>query len=399
MNKPLSGLRILEFTHAVMGPSCGMILGDLGAEVVYVEPLGGSPTRQLKGFGSGYFSYFGRSKQSLCLDVKSPAGQDLARRLATRADILLENFGDGTMERLGLGYTELSALNPRLIYAAMKGFLSGPYAHRSAMDEVVQMMGGLAFMTGPAGRPLRAGTSVVDITGGMFAVIGVLAALREREQTGRGQLVKSALFETTAFLMGQHLAWSTVAQTPIPPMPERVSAWAVYQVFETRDQPVFVGIISDKHWVAFCAAFERQDLLARAEFRTNNERIAARELLLPDLKTMFAGLPSVEVIKRCEAARIPYAPVAKPEDLFDDPQLNAGGGLELIKFPTGESGKLPRLPLEWGGKRFAAESSPPRAGEHSRGILQRWLSLMPDELDKLLAKRVIGTASPELPND
>lgn len=385
--KPLAGLKVLELTHAVMGPSCGMILGDLGAEVVYVEPLEGSPTRTLKGFGSGYFAYFGRSKKSLCLDLKSDEGLALARQLLAKADVLVENFAPGTMERLGLGYEDLRASHPRLIYCALKGFLSGPYERRTAMDEVVQMMGGLAYMTGPSGRPLRAGTSVIDISGGMFGVIGILAALRERDRSGLGQLVKSALFETTAFLMGQHLAWSVISETPIPPMPERVSAWSIYQVFDTLDEPVFIGVISDKHWQAFCTAFGRQDWLERAEFKTNNLRIDARELLLPEVKTMLSQRRRADVMALCEAAEIPFAQVARPEDLFDDPQLNEGGGLERTEFPAGQVGKLPRLPLEWNGERLPSQHQPPRPGQHSREILEQWLGLSQDAINELIDKQ------------
>ena len=393
--RPLAGIRILEFTHAVMGPSCGMILGDLGAEVVAIEPLGGSPTRSLKGFGSGYFPYFGRSKKSLCLDLKSADGLAIAHRLVAKADVLIENFAPGTMDRLGLGYAAMQGLNPKLIYCAMKGFLSGPYEDRPALDEVVQMMGGLAYMTGPTGTPLRAGTSVVDITGGMFGVIGILAALRERELKGTGQLIKSSLFETTAFLMGQHLAWATIAQTPIPPMPERVSAWAIYQVFQTLDMPVFIGVISDKHWTSFCRAFDCEELLLRPEFKTNNLRLEAQQLLLPDLKHMLAQLSSAEVMARCERAAIPFAQVAKPEDLFDDPQLNQGHGLEQMDFPGGQVGKLPRLPLEWNGQRIPTNGAAPKAGEHSREVLHTWLGIAPNEVADLIEKNTIRIPNPE----
>lgn len=371
--QPLQGIRILEFTHAVMGPSCGMILADLGAEVVFVEAPEGSPTRSLRGFGSGYFPYFGRSKKSLGLDLKSPQGLALARALVEKADVLIENFAPGTMEKLGLGARSCRALNPRLIYCAMKGFLNGPYENRAALDEVVQMMGGLAYMTGPKGRPLRVGSSVVDITGGMFGVIGILAALRERDHSGEGQTIKSSLFETTAFLMGQHLAWSVIAEEPIPPMPERVSAWAVYQIFETRDEPLFIGVISDKHWQTFCSAFAREDLAQNPLYASNNQRIAAREQLIPELKQMLSLYSRAEAMERCESAAIPYAPIARPEDLFEDVHLNQGGGLEEQEFPEGQRGKLPRLPLEWNGSRFPIKARPPRVGEHNREILESWL--------------------------
>jgi crotonobetainyl-CoA:carnitine CoA-transferase CaiB-like acyl-CoA transferase len=277
-NLPLEGIRVVAFTHAVMGPAAGLILADLGAEVIHIEPPTGDTTRRLKGFGIGYFAYFNRNKKSFAIDLKAPESKEILLKLIGSADILLENFGPGTIERLGYGYEELSKHNPRLIYVSLKGFLPGPYEKRVAMDEVVQMMGGLAYMTGPPGTPLRAGTSVIDINGGMFAVIAALTALYDRERTGKGTYIKSALFETTAFLMGQHMAVSAMTRQPVPPMPDRVSAWSIYQLFDTSDgQQVFVGIISEKHWALFCNAFGRQDWLDDPRLKTNNDRIAERD--------------------------------------------------------------------------------------------------------------------------
>jgi crotonobetainyl-CoA:carnitine CoA-transferase CaiB-like acyl-CoA transferase len=372
--KPLRGIKIVEFTHAVMGPACGMILADLGAEVAYVEPPEGSPTRRLKGFGSGYFPYFGRSKKSLTLNLKKPEGHQLAVYLLQKADVLVENFAPGTMERLGLGYRDLKVSCPKLIYCSLKGFLSGPYEDRVALDEVVQMMGGLAYMTGPRGNPLRAGTSVVDITGGMFGVIGILAALRKRDETGQGCHLASSLFETTAFLMGQHLACSTVSGQEVAPMPERVSAWSIYQVFSTRTDPIFIGVISDKHWKSFCKAFDFTDFAQDVRFMTNNLRIDHREILLPKIKEKLCQMTFEEVSARALAARIPFAPISKPEDLFDDPQLNEGG-FEWVEFPDGKRGKQPRLPLEFGGERVGVEAPSPALGAHQKQIFQNWLGI------------------------
>jgi crotonobetainyl-CoA:carnitine CoA-transferase CaiB-like acyl-CoA transferase len=357
---PLGGLRVLDFTHAVMGPSASMILADLGAEVIHIEPPEGDSTRRLKGFGTGYFWFFNRNKKSLSVDIKSVEGRKIIHRLVEDADVLVENFGPGTMDRLGYGYDDLKEINPQLIYCALKGFLSGPYEDRHAMDEVVQMMGGLAYMTGPPGRPLRAGTSVVDITGGMFGVIGILTALYERERTGEGQRVKSALFETTAFLVGQHMAYAAFQDEPIPPMPARVSAWSVYQPFDTADdEAVFIGIISEKHWERFCEAFGRADLLEDERFQSNNDRIEHRDALLPDLEAMIEEMGRGEVVRRCEEAHIPFAPVARPEDLFDDPHLNAGKGLIETTFGGGVETKVPRLPVEVDEHDFGLRNDPP----------------------------------------
>ena len=231
---PLAGIRVLEFCHTIMGPTAGLILADLGADVIKIEPVAGDHTRRLYGFAAGFFPTFNRNKRSLALDLKSDEGRALLHRLAQTADAVLENYAPGTMDRLGCGYADLAAKNPRLVYCALKGFLSGPYEHRPALDEVVQFMAGLAYMTGPPGQPLRAGASVVDIMGGMFAVIGIQAALRERERTGRGQMVKSALFESTSFLMMSHMAGEVVTGKPMPPMPARDGAWAIYEPFADR---------------------------------------------------------------------------------------------------------------------------------------------------------------------
>ena len=369
---PLHGLTVLEFTHAVMGPSAGLVLADLGATVVHVEPPEGDATRRLRGMGTGFFSYFNRNKQSLAVDLKHPDGLALIDRLLATADVLVENFGPGTMDRLGLGYEVLSARWPRLIYCSLKGFMPGPYEQRHAMDEVVQMMGGLAYMTGPPGMPLRAGTSVVDITGGMFGVLGVLAALHERTTTERGQLVRAALFETTAFLMGQHMAHGALSRQPVPPMPARISPWSVYRTFTPADgDAVFIGLVSDRHWQRFCRAFERPDLAEDPTLTTNNARIEHRERVLPELERLIGGFSRADVIARCEQADIPFAPIARTEDLFDDPQLNGGAGLLETQLDATTRAKLPRTPLELDGRTLPLRRDPPAIGADSVDIARR----------------------------
>jgi crotonobetainyl-CoA:carnitine CoA-transferase CaiB-like acyl-CoA transferase len=384
---PLSGLRVLEFTHAVMGPTAGLILADLGAEVIHVEPPDGDATRRLKGFGTGYFPFYSRNKKSLAVDLKSPEGKGLIERLVPTADVLVENFGPGTMDRLGFGYEATRALNERLIYLSLKGFLSGPYENRTAMDEVVQMMGGLAYMTGPPGMPLRAGTSIIDIGGGMFGTLGITLALYERERTGKGKHIKASLFESTAFFMGQHMAYSALTEGPIPPMPARVSAWSVYRTFKTRDgELVFVGIISDKHWNLFCGAFERRDWADDPRLETNNGRIDQRDWLLPAVEEMMAGYTRREILSRCERAGIPFAPIARPEDLFDDPQLNQErSGLLATTLPGGVKTRLPRLPLEYGDADFGLRHDPPRIGEHTEELLSG-LGISGEEIARLKAE-------------
>ncbi len=241
----------------VMGPTCGLVLADLGADVVKVEPAPeGDNTRRLAGSGTGFFAALNRNKRSLAVDLKSSDGIELVRRLLAEADVLVENFRPGAMDRLGLGWEQVSALNPRLVYCSCKGFLPGPYEHRTALDETVQMMGGLAYMTGLPGRPLRAGSSVNDIMGGMFGAIGILAALNERHETGRGRHVQSGLFENNVLLMAQHMAQIAATGREPPPMSTRTPAWPVYDIFDTADgEQVFVGAVTDTQWPIFCDAF------------------------------------------------------------------------------------------------------------------------------------------------
>jgi crotonobetainyl-CoA:carnitine CoA-transferase CaiB-like acyl-CoA transferase len=368
---PLSGLRVLELGHTVMGPSCSLVLADLGADVTKIEPLEGDRTRRVVGFGTGMFPVFNRNKRSLAIDIKRPAGREALLRLAMRADVLVENFGYGTMERLGLGYERLASMNPRLVYCSLKGFLSGPYASRPALDEVVQYMGGLAYMTGPTGMPLRAGASVVDIMGGVFGVVGVLAALRERDRTGRGQLVKSALFESTAFLVAQHMGGQVMTGSPPPPMPEKKSSWAIYETFTTSDgKTIFVGLTSDNHWRSFCTEFGLHDLLADPALATNPERAVAHDRIAPVVADIVARHTYAAMAGKLEGLGIPFAPLNRPADLFDDPHLNQGGRMVEVLFPNGRRAPLPALPLEMEGHEFGVRLQPPRKGEHGVSVLE-----------------------------
>ncbi|MFN3989509.1 MAG: CaiB/BaiF CoA transferase family protein [Erythrobacter sp.] len=366
--EPLKGIRVVEFTHMVMGPTVGHILAGLGAEVVRVEPLGGDQTRRLIGSGAGYFPMYNRGKQSICLDLKSADGLAVAKDLIARADVLVENFRPGALDRLGLSYDACSKANPRLIYCSEKGFLPGPYENRTALDEVAQMMGGLAYMTGPPGRPLRAGASVIDVTGGMFGVIGVLAALEERHRTGRGQKVTASLFETTIYLVGQHMAQYAVTGSPAAPMPARVSAWAIYDVFETRDDPVFIGVVTDALWEKFCKLFALDDLWADETLRVNNARVKARERILPVIRAMIGQMTRAEVIAKLDGTGLPFAPIGKPEDMFDDPHLQHGG-LEDVTLDNGTQVRLPTIPLEMDGKRIGAPQTLPKPGRDARAVL------------------------------
>ena len=370
---PLAGVRVIEFTHMVMGPAAGLMLADMGADVIKIEPVGGDATRRLLGSGSGYFPMYNRNKRSFCVNLKSEEGKAAVLKLIEGADVLIENFRPGTMDRLGFGYDDLSKLNPGLIYCSEKGFLAGPYEHRTALDEVAQMMGGLAYMTGPPGQPLRAGASVIDVTGGMFGAIGVLGALHQRNATGKGQKVVASLYESTVFLVGQHMAQKAVTGKAAAPMPARVSAWAIYQVFQTKDEPVFVGVVSDKQWGLLCESFGLDELANDESLKTNNDRVRAKERLVPIIQDVFMGYNKAELMEKLEKTGLPFAPIARPEDLFDDPHLNASEG--LVPFTVtdgefkGETVSLPALPLEMYGHRFGLHQPVPHAGEHMREVL------------------------------
>jgi crotonobetainyl-CoA:carnitine CoA-transferase CaiB-like acyl-CoA transferase len=388
---PLDGVRVVEFAHMVMGPTCGLVLADLGAEVVKVEPLEGDNTRRLVGAGAGFYPIFNRNKKSLAVDVKSPQGIELVLRLIATADVVTENFRPGALDKLGLGYGQLSRKFPRLIYCTLKGFLEGPYDHRPALDEVVQMMGGLAYMTGLPERPLRVGSSVNDIMGGMFGAIGILAALRERDRTGRGKLVRSALFENTAFLVGQHMAQKAITGEEPPPMSVKKPAWGIYDIFETADDRLFVGVVTDTQWDVFCREFGEPELGSDSRLKTNTQRVAERGWLLPRLAEVFKRWNRAELEKKLEAIGLPYAPITKPWDLFDDPHLRASGGLAQIRDPRGTTFRTPTLPLELDGKRLPQRNDPPAIGEGARELLAR-LGYAPEAIAELQAKRVVALA-------
>jgi crotonobetainyl-CoA:carnitine CoA-transferase CaiB-like acyl-CoA transferase len=393
---PYSGVRVVEMTHMVMGPTCGMVLADLGAEVIKVEPIAGDSTRALRGSGAGFFSTFNRNKKSIAVDVKDPRGLEIVHKLLGSADIFSENFKSGTMDKLGLGYAALSKLNSRLIYVSHKGFLPGPYDHRTALDEVVQMMGGLAYMTGPEGRPLRAGTSVNDIMGGMFGAIGAMAALAQRERTGHGQEVQSALFENNVFLVAQHMMQFAVTGQAAAPMPGRISAWAVYDVFSVKDgEQIFLAVVSDTQWALFCDAFGLNDLKADERIATNNQRVQARDWLLPRLRQHMEAFSAAQISEIFEQIGLPYAPITKPQDLFDDPHLLATGGLADVTLPPDASGagkpvatRTALLPLTLAGERLRLRAAPPALGQNTQALLSE-LGYTADDLRQLTEAGVV----------
>ena len=355
----------------VMGPTCGMVLGDLGAEVIKVEPLSGDSTRKLLGSGAGFYPLFNRNKKSIAVDMKSPHGREIVLKLIATADIVSENFKTETMQKLGLDYATLSKLDERLIYVSHKGFLPGPYDHRTALDEVVQMMGGLAYMTGRPGDPLRAGSSVNDIMGGMFGAIGAMAALMQRASTGKGQEVQSALFENNIFLVAQHMMQFAITGKAAAPMPEKISPWGIYDVFSVKDgEQIFLAVVGDTQWGVFCQAFGFADWQQDARLHSNNDRVRARPWLIPELRARMAPFAAAELAAVFEQHGLPYAPITDPQHLFDDPHLQQTGGLAPMTLPDGRDTVVPLLPLTLAGERLGLRLDPPRLGEHTDALLQ-----------------------------
>ena len=372
---PLAGIRVMEVAHVVMGPTCGLILADLGAEVIKLEPVGkgegreGDPTRYLVNSGSGYFAACNRNKRSVIFDLETEQGREAARRLALQSDVLIENFRPGALDAKGLGYAQLKEANPRLIYCSLKGFLDGPYQGRTALDEVVQMMSGLAWMTGPVGRPLRAGAPVNDMMGGMFGAIAVMAALRQRDLTGVGQHVQSGLFENAAWLVSTHMLQHAVTGAPLVPMSAGKRAWGVYDIFKSKDgTELFIGVVTERQWEIFTSALGEPELL-QPEYATNRQRSLARETLIPLVARLLAERPFAELESLCEKAGLPFARIARPSDLFEDPHLAAGGLLPLT-LPDGRQVRVPGLPIQFEGERLGLRRDLPAPGEHTDEVLR-----------------------------
>lgn len=389
---PLEGVRVIEFVHMVMGPTCGLLLADLGAEVIKIEPAPrGDNTRRLTGSGAGYWMTYNRNKKSLAIDVISVEGLEVVKKLIATADVFTENFRPGAMEKIGLGYEAVKAIKPDIIYSSMKGFLPGPYENRTALDEVVQMMTGLAYMTGPEGRPLRAGASVNDVMGGMFSAITILAALLQRGQSGKGQFVQTGLYENSAFLVAQHMMQKAVTGKSAAPMPSRLSAWAVYDVFTTREnEQVFIGVVSDTQWKVFCEAFGMHDFAVDEGLTTNTQRVQARDRIMPVIREHVLTMPKQDVMALCEQFGLPFSPIRRPDDLFEDIHLNESGGMTGVTLPDGTEVSIPMLPFEMDGQRFGARINVPEVGRDSASILEE-LGYTSDAIERLEERGVISS--------
>ena len=368
---PLEGVRVIEMSHMIMGPSCGMFLAFLGAEVIKVEPPQGDKTRDLTGMGRGFFPTFNRGKKSITLDLKSEAGRGALDKLLEGADVFVENFRDSSLAAMGFAPEVLRERHPRLIVASCKGFLHGPYENRTAMDEVVQMMTGMAYMTGPTGRPLRIGSSANDIMGGLFGAFSVLGALMQRDRDGKGHAIRVGLFENCLLLVAQHMVQFDIEGTEAPPMPERVFSWPVYDIFTTGDgRPVFVGAVTEGQWAKLCDVLGLDDLKGDPRLQTRPDQIEARDWTLPIIEKAIAAQDFASLIAALERDGIPFSPISRPAEMYDDPHVNRPGGLLTSELPEGGSYRAPGLPFEVDGET-ATPGTPdlPEIGEDTADIL------------------------------
>lgn len=367
---PLENIRVVEMSHMIMGPSCGMILAQLGADVIKVEPAKGDKTRELKGMGTAFFPLFNRGKRSVVLDLETLDGRAAFDALLSTADVFIENFRDGQLEKQGISADELRTNFPELIIAGHKGFLSGPYEHRPALDEVVQMMSGLAMMTGSLENPMRVGSSANDIMGGMFGVIGILAALLERKQTGQGKEIRVGLFENCLFMVAQHMVQYDLTGAPSVPMPDRVHAWPIYDLFRTSDgEKIFIGVVTDGHWQAFCDTYDLPEFLTDPRLKNATDRINARNWTVPIVAQKIMAHDMADLVKTLDQLNIPFAPINRPEDMFQDPHVLRDGGLVTSTNTDGQEFRCPTLPIELNGTGLGEGTRVPALGADTDDIL------------------------------
>src|ERR1700674_1949809 len=368
-NLPLSGVRVIEMTHMVMCPTCGMILAQLGAEVIKVEPPAGDKTRSLGGMGISFFPLFHRGQGSVVLDFATAEDRKTMHLLLASADVFLENFRDGQLEKQGLGPEELRRKYPHLIVAGHKGFLSGPYEHRPALDEVVQMMSGLAAMTGTREKPQRVDSSANDIMGGMFGAIAILAALYQKRGGAEGAYIRIGLFENCLFLVAQHMVEYEMTGVKPRSMPEREHAWPIYDIFETAGgERIFIGVVTEGHWQSFCREFCMTEFLDDPALRTTTDRIMARSRIIPRVGEVIKHCNAAELSATLDRLNICFSPINRPEDLFDDPHVLRPGGLVNNFNADGAPFRVPALPIEWNGANIGEGLKVPVLGADTAAV-------------------------------
>ncbi len=395
---PLAGLKVLELGHIVAGPAAGQILADMGADVIKVESVdGGDQVRQMPGAMSAMFHFLNRNKRSVALDLKGE-GAAIFLQMATGADVVIDNYSYGAVDRLGLGYDVVSQTNPGLVWLSIKGFLPGPSESQPMLDELAQMAGGLAFMTGTEQKPMRAGASIIDIGAAAYGIIAVLAALRQRDTTGQGQRIVAGLYETSVYYVAQWMATAQFGEqesVPLATMQQGTRmGFSVYQLFDTLDgNRVFVGIMSDAHWVRFIKVFGPDTLLDDARFMASADRLVNRAELNAAIGAVLARYTSEDAMARLKTANIPFAPIRRPDQLHAEAHLRASGQLVETPFPNGKTGQLPKLPFRASGFDMPLRSEAPALGADTADVLAA-LGYSEDDLAALSGRRAIGMPMP-----
>jgi formyl-CoA transferase len=393
---PLHGVRVLDLTRVVAGPYCSMFLGDLGAEVVKVEQPGvGDDTRgwgpPFTGGESAYFLCINRNKQSLTLDLKSKRAIEILRALAKKADVIIENFRPGTMERLGLGEKDMRKTNPRLIYASLTGFgADGPMSDWPGYDLIVQAWGGLMSITGtPDGEPVKVGVAIIDLVAGLMLGKAIAAALYAREKTGVGQRIDTSLLEAEVaslinvgsnYLIGGKVPtrWGNAHPNIVP-----------YQHFKTADGYLVIGVASETIWKRFCGAVGRGDLTEDPRFTSNAKRVEHRTELIAILSELFVERDNESWFQLLTQAEVPCAPVQTIDQVFQDPQVLQRSMLMEVEHPTAGKVRMAGIPVKFSETPAAVRKPPPLLGQHNEEVLKKWLGMSAAAIDELKKEKII----------
>jgi crotonobetainyl-CoA:carnitine CoA-transferase CaiB-like acyl-CoA transferase len=393
---PLDGLRVLDFSHALAGPYCTLLMAQYGADVYKIEsPEGGDIGRgwapPYTGAQASYFLGVNAGKRGVSINLKHPEGRELCLRLMEHADVFIENFRPGTMDRLGLGYAAAQSRNPRLIYCSISGYgQDGPARDEPAMDLILQASSGLISVTGtPEGELVRCGHSVADITAGMFAVIGILMAIRAREQTGAGQYVDVSMYDGMLSAMTSNFSYFAGSQEVPRPRGTAFGSIVPYRTFPTADRDIAIAVGSEKLWVVFCDAIRHPELASHPDYANNALRVKNRGVLEPMLAEVFREAGAEEWKKRLGAVGVPCTPVRTLDEVFRDAQAQARGMFPLIEHTAAGRFPVTGLPVKFSATPGSVARGAPLLGEHTREALENLLGLSSDELDRLAADSVI----------
>ncbi|MDD2481753.1 MAG: CaiB/BaiF CoA-transferase family protein [Lutispora sp.] len=397
MRKPLEHIKVLDFTRVLAGPYCTMIFANMGAEIIKIErPGSGDDSRDFGPFMNGQSAYFvsiNRGKKSIALDLKSPKAIELVKELVKEVDIVAENFRPGTMEKLGLGYEELKKINPRLIFATMSGFgQTGPYSKRPAYDMIVQGMGGIMSITGEeGGAPVRVGTSIGDITAGMFGAIGVLAALVDREISGQGRMVDVAMLDGQLSILENAISRYTATGEIPKPLGARHPSIAPFEAYKTKDSYVIIACGNDVLWEKFCKLTDREDLLTMDIFKTNADRTHHVDELKKYMNEIFGQKTTAEWDEYLNKNGVPCSPINTVDKLFTDPQIEARKMLIEVDQPGVGKIKIAGNPIKLSGmeEQEIPKDPAPQIGEHSELILKKYLNYSDEKIEELKKDNVI----------